>query len=137
MQQVTRRFRRFAAEVARTTTADAFDKLTQIGFAQYHRAGKRGRCWVTGICSGTPSRHCCTRHARRPEMEIEQSHIRGLCLREMAGDRIAAAFHRGWQIPPSTEAARQILDELTSVLSFYASGPLPTTPPTARPQNRD
>lgn len=52
MEHGTRRFRKFAANLARQVSADMLNTLKQIGISKHHRVGRDGRNWVTGYLWG-------------------------------------------------------------------------------------
>jgi hypothetical protein len=78
------------------------------------------RCWVLGCIE----RHtfCALlnpRHSLKPGIELGESLISELCLRQMADHRLVAAYDRGWDLEPTTQSARQIVDYLTAHLAEH------------------
>ena len=130
MERGTRRFRKFAANLARQVSADMLNTFKQIGISKYHRVGRDGRYWVTGYLWGHAFEALLIpQHAKRPETELAESRISKLWVWELTAKRLVAAFENTWNIQPTTEKAREIVDYLTTFLAFRAYGPLPRVCP--------
>lgn len=124
MFNVSKRFRKYSAQLAAHCQGSEFEFVTRVGHWQSHRAGRRGRLWVTGYCLHLALEAVLyPRHARRPGIELEDSYIRKLCLRRMVDARIVAFFDRGWRLPPSTQHARRATVYFMKWTAFLEYGP--------------
>ena len=109
---------------APTTTSDPDDILAtlKITNVERHRTGGTGR-WVTGTIGGFKFEALVfPEHAEVASYELGQSRISKLFVRHLATRQIAANFDRGWDVQPTSERARVVVDLLAAGLAETVFG---------------
>ena len=77
-----------------------------------------GGTWVQGTMAGHRfDALVFPEHAEVPDYELEESRISKLWIKNTATGQTVANFDRGWDIEPTTLAARKIVDLLASGLA--------------------
>ena len=84
---------------------------------------KVGGVWVTGTIAGHSfDALVFPEHAQSESYELGQSRISKLSLKDQATNRYVASFDRGWDVKPTNDIAKQIIDLLDAGLAESVFG---------------
>ena len=103
-----------------STTDDLGDdlKITKIDSSR-----QMGGTWVTGSIAGHSFQVLVFEdHAECESYELGTSRISKLWLRRQADRQVVANFDRGWDIEPTTDAAREVIDFLAAGIAEHTFG---------------
>jgi hypothetical protein len=79
--------------------------------------------WVSGTIAGHTFQVLVFEdHAETEEYELGTSRISKLWLRRQADRQVVANFDRGWDLPPTTDDARAIVDFLAAGIAEHTFG---------------
>ena len=79
--------------------------------------------WVSGTIAGHTFQVLVFEdHAENAECELGTSRISKLWLRRQADRQVVANFDRGWDLQPTTDAAREIVDFLAAGIAEHTFG---------------
>ena len=79
-----------------------------------------GGTWVSGSIAGhTFQVLVFPEHAECEEYELGTSRISKLWLRRQADRQVVANFDRGWDLEPTTDAAREVVDFLAAGIAEH------------------
>ena len=82
-----------------------------------------GGTWVNGSIAGhTFQVLVFPEHAECEEYELETSRISKLWLRRQADREVVSNFDRGWDLEPTTDAAREIVGFLAAGIAEHTFG---------------
>jgi hypothetical protein len=94
-------------------------KITKTEGRQLHAGGT----WVSGTIAGHTFQVLVFEdHAETAEYELGTSRISKLWLRRQADRRVVANFDRGWDLQPTTDDARAIVDFLAAGIAEHTFG---------------
>jgi hypothetical protein len=107
-----------------TTTSDPDDILATLKITNVERQRTGGTgTWVTGTIGGFAFEALVfPEHAEVASYELGQSRISKLFVRHLATRQIAANFDRGWDVQPTSERARVVVDLLAAGLAETVFG---------------
>ena len=98
-------------------TIEIGDDLRIIGIA---RRASAGGTWVKGTLSGHRFEVLVfPEHAECKSFELGKSRISKLWLKCLSDDQVVVHFDRGWDIHPTTDVARAIVDFLAAGLAEH------------------
>lgn len=105
-----------------TKTTDAGEMLDTLKITK--REGRKvGGNWITGTIAGHKFEALVfPEHAECESYELGNSRISKLWIKNIEENREAANFDRGWDVEPTTPAARQIVDLLAAGLAELVFG---------------
>ena len=107
-------------------TGAAPDPCDELGTLRITKVQPRASCggsWATGTIAGHRFEALVfPEHAEQPGYELGGSRISKLWLRDTASGATVANFDRGWDINPTTDAARRIVDLLAAGLAETVFG---------------
>lgn len=106
-----------------TTMTDndiAYDlKITKTESRQLNAPGT----WVSGTIAGHAFQVLVFEdHADTEAFELDGSRISKLWLRRQADRQVVANFDRGWDVEPTTDTAREIVDFLAAGIAEHVFG---------------
>ena len=106
-----------------TTMTDndiAYDlKITKTEGRQLNAPGT----WVSGTIAGHAFQVLVFEgHAENEDYELGTSRISKLWLRRQADRQVVANFDRGWDVEPTTDIAREIVDFLAAGIAEHVFG---------------
>ena len=79
--------------------------------------------WVSGTIAGHTFQVLVFEdHAENAEHELGTSRISKLWLRRQADRQVVANFDRGWDVEPTTDIAREIVDFLAAGIAEHVFG---------------
>ena len=79
--------------------------------------------WVSGTIAGHTFQVLVFEgHAENAEYELGTSRISKLWLRRQADRQVVANFDRGWDVEPTTDTAREIVDFLAAGIAEHTFG---------------
>ena len=82
-----------------------------------------GGTWVSGSIAGNTFQVLVFEdHAETEEYELGTSRISKLWLRRQVDRQVVANFDRGWDLQPTTDAARKIVDFLAAGIAEHTFG---------------
>jgi hypothetical protein len=82
-----------------------------------------GGTWVSGSIAGHTFQVLVFEdHAENEEYELGTSRISKLWLRRQADRKVVANFDRGWDLQPTTDTAREIIDFLAAGIAEHTFG---------------
>lgn len=88
-----------------------------------HRNYGSGGAWVQGQIAGHAFEALVfAAHAESESYELGDSRISKLWLQQDSSGRVVANFDRGWDVQPTTHAAKQIVDLLAAGLAETVFG---------------
>ena len=94
-------------------------KITKTEGRQLNAPGT----WVSGTIAGhTFQVLVFPEHAESEEYELGTSRISKLWLRRQADPQVVANFDRGWDVEPTTDIAREIVDFLAAGIAEHVFG---------------
>ena len=103
-----------------STTDDLGDDLK---ITKTDSSRQMGGTWVTGSIAGHSFQVLVFEdHAECEEYELGTSRISKLWLRRQADRQVVANFDRGWDLQPTTDAAREIVDFLAAGIAEHTFG---------------
>lgn len=103
--------------------ADDDDLLATLRITGNKGRQSAGGRWVSGGIAGhTFEALVFPEHAECASYELGESRISKLWVREQATKRTVANFERGWDIEPTTETAKRIVDLLAAGLAETVFG---------------
>jgi hypothetical protein len=109
-----------AKDTKMNTTDDLGDDLV-ITKIDGHR--QMGGTWVHGSIAGHSFQVLVFEdHAENEEYELGSSRISKLWVRRQADRQVVANFDRGWDLQPTTDAAREIVDFLAAGIAENTFG---------------
>lgn len=101
-----------------TKTPDNADLLATLNLTRIERRTSAGGAWVSGTIAGHRFEALVfPEHAESESYELADSRISKLWLGEVATQREVANFDRGWDLLPTTPAAKAIVDLLAAGLA--------------------
>lgn len=102
---------------------DPGEMIDTLKISKIERRTSSGGSWVSGSIAGHDFEALVfSEHAENPEWELDNSRISKLCIQEHFTHRQVVAFERGWDMRPTTDAARQITDLLSAGLAETVYG---------------
>lgn len=109
---------------APTTNRDPDDLLETLKITKIERQSAGGTgTWVTGTIGGFKFEALVfPEHAEVASYELGKSRISKLFVRHLATRQIAANFDRGWDVQPTSERARVVVDLLAAGLAETVFG---------------
>ena len=94
-------------------------KITKTEGRQLNAPGT----WVSGTIAGHAFQVLVFEgHAENEEYELGTSRISKLWLRRQADRQVVANFDRGWDVEPTTDIAREIVDFLAAGIAEHVFG---------------
>ena len=103
-----------------STTDDLGDDLK---ITKTDSSRQMGGTWVTGSIAGHSFQVLVFEdHAECEEYELGTSRISKLWLRRQADREVVANFDRGWDLEPTTDAAREIIGFLAAGIAEHTFG---------------
>ena len=100
-----------------STTDDLGDDLK---ITKTDSSRQMGGTWVTGSIAGHSFQVLVFEdHAECEEYELGTSRISKLWLRRQADRQVVANFDRGWELEPTTDAAREVVDFLAAGIAEH------------------
>ena len=103
-----------------STTDDLGDDLN---ITKTDSSRQMGGTWVTGTIAGHSFQVLVFEdHAESEEYELGTSRISKLWLRRQADREVVANFDRGWDLEPTTDAAREIIGFLAAGIAEHTFG---------------
>ena len=103
-----------------STTDDLGDDLK---ITKTDSSRQMGGTWVTGSIAGHSFQVLVFEdHAECEEYELGTSRISKLWLRRQADREVVANFDRGWDLEPTTDAAREIVGFLAAGIAEHTFG---------------
>ena len=103
-----------------STTDDLGDDLN---ITKTDSSRQMGGTWVTGTIAGHSFQVLVFEdHAESEEYELGTSRISKLWLRRQADREVVANFDRGWDLEPTTDAAREIVGFLAAGIAEHTFG---------------
>ena len=103
-----------------STTDDLGDDLK---ITKTDSSRQMGGTWVTGSIAGHSFQVLVFEdHAECESYELGTSRISKLWLRRQADRQVVANFDRGWDIEPTTDAAREVIDFLAAGIAEHTFG---------------
>ena len=103
-----------------STTDDLGDDLK---ITKTDSSRQMGGTWVTGSIAGHSFQVLVFEdHAESEEYELGTSRISKLWLRRQADREVVANFDRGWDLEPTTDAAREIVGFLAAGIAEHTFG---------------
>ncbi len=107
-----------------TTNRDPDDILETLKITKIERQSAGGTgTWVTGTIGGFKFEALVfPEHAEVASYELSESRISKLFVRHLATRQIAANFDRGWDVQPTSERARVVVDLLAAGLAETVFG---------------
>lgn len=104
----------------RQTKTDAFDMGDDLVITKITRRAAGAGTWVIGTIAGHRFNALVfAEHAECPEYELCDSRISKLWLQNLADEKTATNFDRGWDILPTTKVAQAIVDFLAAGLADH------------------
>lgn len=103
---------------------DPVQMLDTLAITKIDRQGcSGGGSWVSGRIAGHRFEALVfPEHAERESYELNRSRISKLWLKDMTSGQTVANFERGWDVRPTTDNARQIVDLLAAGLAETVFG---------------
>ena len=102
---------------------DAGDVLDTMTITKIERRKIGGGAWVTGTIGGHSFEALVfPAHAEIAGYELDDSRISKLWLAQISDRLMVACFDRGWDVLPTTDAARTIVDLLAAGLAESVYG---------------
>ena len=103
-----------------STTDDLADSLE---ITKTDNTRQMGGTWVTGLIAGHNFQVLVFEdHAETEENELGTSRISKLWLRRQIDRQVVANFDRGWDIEPTTDMAKEIIDFLAAGIAEHVFG---------------
>ena len=103
-------------------TTDDIGHDLQITKTEGRKLNARGT-WVSGSIAGHTFQVLVFEdHAETESYELETSRISKLWLRRQADRQVVANFDRGWDLEPTTDAAREIIGFLAAGIAEHTFG---------------
>jgi hypothetical protein len=103
-----------------STTDDLGDDLK---ITKTDSSRQMGGTWVTGSIAGHTFQVLVFEdHAENEDYELGTSRISKLWLRRQADRQVVANFDRGWDLQPTTDEARAIVDFLAAGIAEHTFG---------------
>ena len=97
---------------------DASDILATLRITKIERRTYCGGAWAIGTIAGHRFEALVfPEHAEIASYELDDSRISKLHLRRLADRAEVACFDRGWDCPPKTDIAKQLVDLLAAGLA--------------------
>ena len=93
-------------------------KITKI-----ERRQSAGGAWVKGSLNGFAfTALVFPEHAESPDYELGESKISKLWMQRQADHKVVVNFDRGWDVEPTTDTAREIVDFLAAGIAEHVFG---------------
>ena len=103
-----------------STTDDLGDDLK---ITKTDSSRQMGGTWVTGSIAGHTFQVLVFEdHAENEDYELGTSRISKLWLRRQADRKVVANFDRGWDVEPTNDTAREIVDFLAAGIAEHVFG---------------
>ena len=102
---------------------EASEVLNTLQIKKVERRTSAGGAWVQGAITGHRfDALVFPEHAEVPEYELDDSRISKLWVQRISDRETVANFDRGWDVRPTTEIARTIVDLLAAGLAEHVYG---------------